>query len=57
MSSYPDIVVIYLGMRVNAPRGGRTLTSFVPKIRQSVEEQPDGLLLHEDLLFWPWIWG
>jgi hypothetical protein len=51
LSSYPDLVVIYLGMRVNAPRGVRTLTSFGPKIRKSVEAQPDGLLLHENLLF------
>jgi len=51
LSSYPDLVVIYLGMRVNEPRGLRTLASFGPKIRKSVEAQPDGLLLHENLLF------
>jgi hypothetical protein len=33
LSSYPDLVVIYLGMRVNEPRGVRTLMSFGPKIR------------------------
>jgi hypothetical protein len=43
--------VIYLGMRVNEPRGLTTLASFGPKIRQSVQAQPDGLLLHENLLF------
>jgi hypothetical protein len=51
LSSYPDLVVIYLGMRVNAPSGLRTLISFGPKIRKSVEAQPDGLLLHENMLF------
>jgi hypothetical protein len=51
LSSYPDLVVIYLGMRVNAPRGLVTLISFGSKIRKSVEAQPDGLLLHENLLF------
>ena len=51
LSSYPDLVVIYLGMRVNEPRGVKTLASFGPKIRKSVEAQPDGLLLHENLLF------
>src|ERR1700739_4958893 len=51
LSSYPDLVVIYLGMRVTEPRGVRTLMSFGPKIRKSVEAQPDGLLLHENLLF------
>src|SRR6266576_2980260 len=51
LSSYPDLVVIYLGMRVNEPRGLTTLISFGPRIRQSVQAQPDGLLLHENLLF------
>ena len=50
LSSYPDVVVIYLGIRVNSPRGLKTLISFGPKIRKSVEAQPDGLLLHENLL-------
>jgi hypothetical protein len=48
---YPDLVVIYLGMRVNSPRGVTTLISLGPKIRKSVEARPDGLLLHENLLF------
>lgn len=51
LSSYPDLVVIYLGMRVNTAGGLRTLLSFGPKIRKSVEACPDGLLLHENLLF------
>src|SRR5216110_3340568 len=38
-------------MRVNEPRGLTTLISFGPRIRQSVQAQPDGLLLHENLLF------
>src|SRR5437879_9231475 len=38
-------------MRVNEPRGLTTLISFGPRIRQSVEARPDGLLLHENLLF------
>jgi hypothetical protein len=50
LSAYPDLVVIYLGMRVNFPRGLRTLASFGAKIRKSVEARPDGLLLHENLL-------
>jgi len=51
LSSCPGLAVIYPGMRVNAPRGVRTLISFGPKIRQSVQARPDGLLLHENLLF------
>jgi len=51
LSSYPDLVVIYLGMRVNALRGLATIFGFGPKIQQSVAARPDGLLLHENLLF------
>src|SRR5215469_14943818 len=51
LSSYPDLVVIYLGMRVNSPAGLPTLISFGQKIRQSVEAQPEGLLLHENLMY------
>ena len=48
---YPDLVVIYLGMRVNRIAGIKTLLGFGPKISSSVEAQPDGLLLHENFLF------
>ena len=48
LSSYPDLVVIDLGMRVNAPGGLATLVSFGSRIRKSVKAQPDGLLLHEN---------
>jgi len=51
LSAYPDLVVIYLGMRVNAVTGIKTLLGFGPKIARSVAAQPDGLLLHEDLIF------
>jgi hypothetical protein len=50
LSQYPDLVVIYLGMRVNSVRGIKTLLSFGPKIKKAVEQKPDGLLLHENLL-------
>lgn len=51
LSSYPDLVVIYLGMRVNTIAGIKTLFGFGPKIAKSVGEQPEGLLLHENILF------
>jgi Monooxygenase af470-like len=51
LSAFPDLVVIYLGMRVNALTGIKTLIGFGPKIAKAVEENPDGLLLHESLLF------
>ena len=47
LSEYPDLVVIYLGMRVEEPRGYATLQALGPQIQAAVEEQPDGLLLHE----------
>src|SRR6516162_4176062 len=51
LSAFPDLVVIYLGMRVNTWTGVKTLLGFGPKISQSVEAKPDGLLLHENLLY------
>jgi hypothetical protein len=51
LEQYPDLVVIYLGMRVNTLKGLRTLISFGAKIRQSVDARPDGLLLHENLMY------
>jgi hypothetical protein len=51
LSAYPDLVVIYLGMRVEEPRGYETLQRLGPEIQAAVEEQPDGLLLHENLLY------
>ncbi len=51
LSGYPDLVVIYLGMRVNALAGLKTLFGFGPQIAQSVDARPAGLLLHENLLF------
>jgi fumigallin biosynthesis monooxygenase-like protein len=51
LSGYPDLVVIYLGMRANALAGIKTLIGFGPKISKSADERPDGLLLHESLLY------
>ena len=51
LGAYPDLVVIYLGMRVNAITGIKTLIGFGPKISKSVDDQPEGLLLHENILF------
>jgi hypothetical protein len=51
LTDYPDLVVIYLGMRVNTLTGLKTLFGFGPKIAQSVDARPDGLLLHENFLF------
>lgn len=50
LSGYPDLVVIYLGMRVNATRGLRTLAKTGARIRQGVAAGPEGLLRHEFML-------
>lgn len=51
LRQYPDLVVIYLGMRVNALRGLRTLGRAGPRIQRSVAAKPDGLLRHEYLTY------
>jgi hypothetical protein len=51
LSGYPDLVVVYLGMRVNALTGLKTVIGFGPKIQRSHEAKPDGLLLHENYFF------
>jgi len=51
LSSYPDLVVIYLGMKVNAITGMKTLLGFGPKISDSAAAAPDGLLLHEAIIY------
>ncbi len=51
LSQFPDLVVIYLGMHVQSPRGVLTLLRFGRRIRKAVRENPDGLLLHEDLMY------
>jgi hypothetical protein len=51
LSGYPNLVVIYLGMRVNRLAGLKTLFGLGPQISASVAAQPDGLLLHENMFF------
>ena len=51
LSAYPDLVVVYLGMRVNAFSGMKRLLGLGPQIADSVKAKPDGLLLHEDFFF------
>jgi Domain of unknown function (DUF4188) len=51
LSAYPDLVVIYLGIHVNALFGLKTLVGLGPRIKNSVQQKPDGLLLHENLIF------
>jgi hypothetical protein len=51
LSAYPDLVVIYLGMRVNRLTGLKMLLGIGPQIASSAAAQPDGLLRHEMLLY------
>ena len=51
LSAYPELVVVYLGMRVTALTGLRTLFGMGPAIAKSVAAKPEGLLRHEFFLF------
>jgi hypothetical protein len=51
LTAYPDLVVIYLGMRVRTPRGLGTLRSLGKEIQRSAAARPDGLLRHEMLWY------
>ncbi len=51
LAGYPDLVVIYLGMRVNSWRGLATLFRIGPQINASAAAKPDGLLGHEFMVF------
>lgn len=51
LSAYPDLVVIYLGQRVNSPKGLWTTLKLGPAISKSVASKPDGLLLHETVMW------
>ncbi|MFP5226955.1 MAG: monooxygenase family protein [Acidobacteriota bacterium] len=51
LSGYPDLVVVYLGMRVNRVARLKTLIGFGPRISKSVEARPEGLLRHENFVF------
>jgi hypothetical protein len=51
LEGFPDLIVIYLGMRVNAWTGLKRLLGLGPQIASSVAAKPDGLLLHEDFFF------
>ena len=49
LSGYPDLVVVYLGMRVRRLRGLLRVAGLGPQIQKSQKSRPDGLLLHEDI--------
>jgi Domain of unknown function (DUF4188) len=51
LTDFPDLVVIYLGMRVRNLRGMGKLLRTGRQIRAGVAQDPDGLLLHENYVF------
>jgi hypothetical protein len=51
LSEFPDLVVIYLGMKAKKLGGLKTVLSFGPQIQKSVAANPDGLLRHENLFY------
>jgi hypothetical protein len=51
LSAYPDLVVMYLGMRARSLRGVLSIAKLGPQIQKSVEEKPDGLLKHDQLTY------
>ena len=48
LSAYPDLVVIYLGMRVRTLAGVKTLVGLGPQIEKAGAGWPDGLLHYEN---------
>ena len=51
LSGYPDLVVIYLGMRAPSLKALGAAMKTGKEIGRAVAERTDGLLLHESFLF------
>jgi heme-degrading monooxygenase HmoA len=47
LSGFPDLVVIYLGMKALDAEGSAALQAFSSRIAEAVAGQPPGLLAHE----------
>ena len=51
LTEFPDLVVVYLGLRINRFAGLKRLLRLGPEISASVAAAPSGLLLHENLTY------
>jgi hypothetical protein len=51
LSAYPDLVVIYLGIRAQSLKAMGALVRTGKEIGEAVRANPDGLLLHEAFFF------
>jgi hypothetical protein len=52
LTGYPELVVIYLGMRVNALTGLKTLLGLGPQINKAGAGRPPGLLHFENKIIY-----
>src|SRR5437879_13040042 len=66
LSAFPDLVVIYLGMRVRALAGIKTLLVLGPQIDKAGAGRPTGLMHFEDNIIYRlfplpvrmrWLWN
>ncbi len=51
LSAFPELTVVYLGMKARSLSGLRALMKTGKEIAQAVSAKPEGLLLHENLFF------
>jgi hypothetical protein len=52
LSAYPDLVVVYLGIRAHSVGGFLKIMKLGPQIARSAQARPDGLLHHEENLIY-----
>jgi hypothetical protein len=51
LTQFPDLIVIYLGMRARSLRGMMTLRRMAGEVDRAAAARPDGLLRHERFWF------
>ena len=51
LTKFPDLIVVYLGYRAASLRGLRSLLRIGSGLRTLARNTPDGLLLHEGMMF------
>ena len=50
LTDYPDVVVLYLGIKVNKLRGTGRVVKMRAQLNEMVKHPPDGMMAHES--FW-----
>jgi hypothetical protein len=51
LTAYPDLLVIYVGIRARSLGGVLSIIKLGPQIQASVRQKPDGLLRHDGMLY------